>query len=82
MKLSEYRNIATYDVGEGYFVDIIITPDNVYEAWMFHERYGIKQLMFGCDCNKETLEHFVELVETSIEDERTYYYGQHIQEED
>lgn len=69
MKLSsKYNVIATYELGYGFYVDIV-NDKECYSAWLFHERYGIKELMFGMRCN---LEEFLELVESDTDSIRIY----------
>lgn len=81
MKIADYKTAFTYDVGAGYFVEIVITPDKVFEAWMFHERYGVKSLMFGAESDKFDIGEFLEIVEANIEDDRQYYYEEYIKED-
>lgn len=42
---------TVYDIGEGFFVDRIISnplhESMTTEFWIYHEDYGIKSLMFG-----------------------------------
>lgn len=69
MKLSsKYNVIATYELGNGFYVDIVKEKD-CYSAWLFHEWYGIKELMFGMRCG---LEEFLELVESDTDSIRIY----------
>lgn len=69
MKLTDkFNTIATYEIGHGFYADIMKDKD-LYSAWLFHERYGIKELMFGMRCD---LEEFLELVESDTDSIRIY----------
>lgn len=57
---------TTYRVDEHYLVDIVEFPDNLKEAWLYHDSYGTKTFMFGT-C-METLSSFLEIVERNLPD--------------
>ena len=60
-------------------MDIVLGPESI-EAWMFHKDYGVKVLMFGHDLDI-THKHFLELVESSIEEDRQHYYEEYMKED-
>lgn len=66
-------NTTTYDMGDGFRVDIMEADDNYYEAWIYHENYGQKDLMFG-SAEIANLGHFVEMVEANFHDYRRDYF--------
>ena len=47
------RNTQTYYVEDGFYVDIVSFMNDAHnrqlEAWLYHESYGIKMLMFGTE---------------------------------
>ena len=50
-----------------YTVDIVTLGDT-YEAWLYHDGYGVKNLMFGVPIAQQTYEQFVYLVELNMEE--------------
>ena len=55
----------TFTVGDGFLVDIIVDALNeMYEAWIYHRDYGIKELMYG---------EFFDTVDLAVEDYKHYY---------
>ncbi len=69
--MEEIKGITTktYDAGNGFLVDIEVI-ENKAEAWIYHERYGIKDLMFGTEIGSKHVPDynaFVELVEANLE---------------
>ena len=64
----------TYAVGDGFFVDIIVDAiHEVYEAWLYNEAYGVKELMFGSDFEQETYKEFLDSVEANVDDYKETY---------
>lgn len=66
--------IVTYEHGE-FLVDIVTTSDT-YEAWIYREEYGVKNLMFGVPKEQQTLDVFLEIVAANVEE-----YGANYDEE-
>lgn len=65
---------TTFSAGNGFCVDIVDKPnEQMFEAYLYHERYGIKMHMFGLPYEqpttgeKETFESFVECVAANLE---------------
>lgn len=74
----------TYKVGGGFMVDIIVNHEKnptTYEAWLYHEKYGIKELMFGWYSG--TYKEFVNMVKANLENEDYIfdYYNEHMAED-
>ena len=54
----------TFTVGDGFLVDIIVDALNeMYEAWIYHRDYGIKELMFGCEWKQNCYKEFFDTVD-------------------
>lgn len=59
------RKTVVYDCGDGFYVEVSKSyrrdehSDGYRELYIFHERYGIKELMFGVECNKDEIEDFI-----------------------
>lgn len=66
MKKLEIRT-TTYEAREGFRVDIVEKPVGP-EAWLYHEHYGIKDLMFGGVWEQVTMESFLDVVEANLEE--------------
>lgn len=82
--MSAMVSAETFKIGGGFMVDIIVNKEktpNVYEAWLYHERYGIKELMFGW-CSGAYKE-FVYMVKKNLEKEDYIfdYYNEHMTED-
>lgn len=82
--MSAMVSAETFIIGGGFMVDIIVNKEktpNVYEAWLYHERYGIKELMFGW-CSG-TYKEFVDMVKGNLENEDYIfdYYNEHMAED-
>lgn len=44
------REIITYELEEGFFVDVEMKPEDFIpkiEVWIYHENFDIKKMMFG-----------------------------------
>lgn len=61
---------TTYDVGDGFRVDIVQDGKH-FDAYIFHQDYGIKTHMFGVATG--TVDEFVSLVEGSLEEDKAIY---------
>lgn len=72
-KIADHKT-ETFDVGEGYLMDVITMPSNeMYEAWIYHKDYGIKSLMFGISQNDMTYEEFIETAYCNTDDYISFY---------
>lgn len=80
--LEEYYGnfMKTYDAGDGFLIDIVElfgsklrNEDSLYEAWMYHKGYGVKQLMFGMPTDQQTEDEFKSIVFDSIEEYKDTY---------
>ena len=71
MKTANFTTV-TYDIGGGFYVDIV-SKNNLYEAWIYHEDYGQKELMFGCPKEQQSYSEFVEIVYGNIPWHRDAY---------
>ena len=81
-KFGKIINHGTYDVGGGYFIDIVENngPDETYEAWMYNEQYGVKSLMFGLHKSDVTMDEFIEIVEKNIRQHKRIYANLYMDE--
>lgn len=66
-------NTTTYDAGDGFCVDLVNDlSEKMFHAYLYHEGYGIKELMFGVPYvqpstgERETLISFAEMVEANL----------------
>ena len=59
------RKTVVYDCGDGFYVEGSKSykhdghSDGYREFYICHERYGIKELMFGAKCKKDEIEDFI-----------------------
>lgn len=84
-KTKRFNHYATLECGNGFYVDIITHNETVLgtvvEAFLFHDQYGIKDLMFGCkldDCR--TYGNFIEMVSNNIDEYIESYKEDHMDE--
>lgn len=61
MTETENRVVRTYTVPGGFVVEITRAQNGMLEAWLFHEDFGVKNLMFGGNTSVDELAHLVEL---------------------
>lgn len=76
MKISYYQTLATYDVGDGFYVDMVLDRESKYhsyEAWMFHKDYGVKQLMYGIPIDEMSFERFETSIKCSVAEHKRFY---------
>lgn len=79
-KAEDYELIGYYRYGKHYYVEIIERKE-CFEAYLWHEQYGIKNMMFGV--SKDTsIEKFIELVEANIEEYIIYYREEFVDHDD
>ena len=68
--------LETYSADDGYMVDIqevCCLDKDEYEAWLYHQDYGIKTLMFAMPVEQQSLEEFVEIVERNVDGHKALY---------
>ena len=78
----------TYEAGNGFMVDIVVKED-MFEAWIYHENYGVKDMMWGSpktytrfgETHEETLKSFKALVEANIPEHAMFYAEQYMDED-
>lgn len=71
----------TYRIEGNWMVDIQ-TKDDTYYAYLWHERYGIKELMFGCPVKQQSYEDFLDTVEANFDEYKDDYIEEVFDEED
>lgn len=75
---------TTYEAVGGFRVDIVhdrTSKDGRWEAYIYHEGYGVKDLMFGVGDETETFNEFLELVIGNLGNYIKYYYDDHMVED-
>ena len=79
MKKADYITTITYECGGGFFVDIVEnTREKVHRAYIYHENYGIKSLMFGCPASTTKHHDFFEMVVAGIEEYKEDYINEYM----
>lgn len=58
-KANNIKCVAVLDCGTGFYVDVMQNGETL-EAWIYNVECGIKQLMFGVDCDYDTFESMIE----------------------
>lgn len=68
----------TYSTKYDFLIDIVTkTNEYYYEAWIYHNQYGIKDLMFGIPTENQTYEEFLEIVFNNLDEYITDYVDEH-----
>ena len=85
MKAIESQRITTFSFDDsfpGFRVDVVERSSNVkerlYEAWLYHNNYGIKTLMFGA--LEDSMGVFLEMIDNNIADYIEDYIEDYIKE--
>ena len=73
---------TAYNVGDGFCIDIVET-DDLFEAWIYHIDYGIKEYMFGSlKSDKTDYGVFVSMARNEFDDYRDDYYSEYMDGDD
>lgn len=68
----------TYSTKYHFLVDIVKKSNVfIYEAWIYHDQYGVKDLMFGIPTEQQTYEEFLEIVFNNIDEYIDSYVDNH-----
>lgn len=61
-------NVKRFDAGNGFIVEIdfngLCQGHPCIDAWLWHENYGVRMEMFGCD--PEQLPGFLKVIENNL----------------
>lgn len=63
-------NTLTYDMGNGYFMDIVTTGNQI-EEWIYHKNYGLKEFIWGTE--NISLSAFIIISEENFDDDIANY---------
>lgn len=79
--MKEIKNVTTYtyDMGDGWMVDIVTMPTEK-EAYLYHNGYGVKEFMFGMPNEQTSYDEFLEIVAANFDDYRIMYMEDHMQD--
>ena len=60
------RATVTYEwkPNSSFLVDIVSLGNDIYEAWLYHKKVCVKELMFGCKA--VSVSEFMEMVERNL----------------
>jgi hypothetical protein len=73
MNVKEIKvDIKRFDIGSGFFLDITET-DTMYDAYIFRDLTGIKQMVLCAEKKDFTLDSFIQLVNTLLPDTVSEY---------
>ena len=76
LKLIKNVKTETYDAGHGYRVDI--TEDGeIYEMWIYHKDYSVKDHCFGLPSDTTQKDKFMEAAEAMLPDAIEDYKYEH-----
>lgn len=84
---SRFIYMRTIEVDNDLLVDIILdTKENVYETWLYHPGYGIKEFMYGEPIHNQrfgqpitiTLDEVIENIAFNVEEYMNDYIDTHM----
>lgn len=59
-------DIESWEVWDGFILDLVTKGTETYEAWIYHTDYGIKTLMWGVPQDSTTYGEFKDMVASSV----------------
>lgn len=69
---------TTYKYRDGFFVDAV-KHDDMWETYVWHKDYGVKDLMFGVDENQvESMDDLLDIIMANVEEYIFIYASQYI----
>ena len=65
--------VHAYEARDGFMIDVVSRTDRknnipLYDAYWYHEGYGIKMHMFGLRQNEVSMKEFLHVVECNLND--------------
>lgn len=70
-----YQTTLTLYVENGFMIDIVSKLNNWKEAWIYHEDYGIKDMMFGME---EPMAEFITIIQKNLQETMNDYREQYM----
>ena len=75
----------TYTYGGGFLIDVVTETVKdgslMWSAWIYHEDYGVKDLVFGVSSYYDTEEGFLEKVENVLPQHIGWYWKEYMHDD-
>lgn len=69
---------TTYKYRDGFFVDVV-KHDDMWETYVWHKDYGVKDFMFGLDENQvESMDDLLDIIMANVKEYIFIYASQYI----
>lgn len=67
---ARYLHIGTFEADyDGFYVDIVLDiKEHLYESVLFHEKYSIRESMFGVSSLSTTADDYIIMVEAVLDE--------------
>lgn len=63
------QSTKTYEYQNGFMIDVVET-ENLYKVYLYHTKFGIKDLMFGLEKTTfRSQKELLDLIETNLQNE-------------
>lgn len=74
----EKKEIYVLNCRDGFKVDIVVTEEDFVEFWLYHKDYAVKEFLFGVLKESDSVEDYVDLMLSNIEENIKEYSAVHM----
>lgn len=79
MKLSLTHSTRTYYINHNFYVDIVSNYESeYYEAWIWNDKYSIKEQIMSAPMEQQTITEFMDIIENNIQEDIKFYVADHL----
>ena len=77
----EKKEIYVVNYRDGFKVDIVVTEEDFVEFWLYHKDYAVKEFLFGVKKESDSVEDYVVILLSNIEENIKLYSKEHMDQE-
>lgn len=74
----EKKEIYVLNCRDGFKVDIVVNEEDFFEFWLYHQDYAVKEFLFGVKKESDSVEEYVDLMLSNIEENIKEYSAVHM----
>ena len=74
----EKKEIYVVNYRDGFKVDIVVNEEDYVEFWLYHKDYAVKEFLFGVKKESDSIEDYVDLMLSNIEENIKEYSAVHM----
>lgn len=74
----EKKEIYVLNYRDGFKVDIVVNEEDFVEFWLYHKDYAVKEFLFGVLKESDSVEDYVDLMLSNIEENIKEYSAVHM----